>query len=358
MQGRGHAYIWDVEHDDPACIESEREVMESEKTCVSEEIIQTGAGDRILTTYKSPLYDLDGSVMGTVGVAIDVTQEREYEEEIIQKNRTLEKIFTTIDCGVMRHTVDGSVVLSANRAALDILGYDSQEELMEDGFDMIAKTVVPEDREHLRACILGLEEVGDSVSVEYRIRQKDGEIRHVMGNVKLLKEDGQLFYQRFLLDCTAQKLQEEENKRRQMRMIQALSIDYNIACFLDLETGWSVPLRSDEQNGHMFAAASDGNISFQESMERYIQEFVYEEDGEMLRQSSSAECLKRELTDKNQYYVNYRAVLKGETKYFQMKAVRTDNWGEQYGVVIGLRSVDAETRNEMEKKNLLESALM
>ena len=76
VQGRGHAYIWDVEHDDPACIESEREVMESEKTCVSEEVIQTGAGDRILTTYKSPLYDLDGSVMGTVGVAIDVTDRK------------------------------------------------------------------------------------------------------------------------------------------------------------------------------------------------------------------------------------------------------------------------------------------
>lgn len=76
VEGRGHAYIWDVEQDDPACIESEREVMESRKTCVSEEIIQTGAGERTLTTYKSPLYDLDGSVMGTVGVAIDVTQER------------------------------------------------------------------------------------------------------------------------------------------------------------------------------------------------------------------------------------------------------------------------------------------
>lgn len=58
VQGRGHAYIWDVEQDDPACIESERNVMESRQTCVSEEIIQTGAGKRVLTTYKSPLYDL------------------------------------------------------------------------------------------------------------------------------------------------------------------------------------------------------------------------------------------------------------------------------------------------------------
>lgn len=64
VEGRGHAYIWDVEADDPACIESEREVMSRRKTCISEETIKTGEGMRLLTTYKSPLYDLDGSVMG------------------------------------------------------------------------------------------------------------------------------------------------------------------------------------------------------------------------------------------------------------------------------------------------------
>lgn len=118
VEGRGHAYIWDVERDDPACIESEREVMERKKTFVSEETIQTGAGTRTLTTYKSPLYDWDGSVMGTVGVAIDVTQERAYKQELMQKNQTLEKIFTTIDCGVICHSMDGTRVLSINKAAL------------------------------------------------------------------------------------------------------------------------------------------------------------------------------------------------------------------------------------------------
>ena len=87
VEGRGHAYIWDVEYDDPACIESEREVMRRKETCVSEELIDTGDGKRTLTTYKSPLYDLDGSVMGTVGVAIDITQERAYEQEIIKIGR-------------------------------------------------------------------------------------------------------------------------------------------------------------------------------------------------------------------------------------------------------------------------------
>ena len=55
VHGRGHAYIWNVEADDPACIESEREVMETRRTRVSEESIHTGEGQRLLTTYNSPL---------------------------------------------------------------------------------------------------------------------------------------------------------------------------------------------------------------------------------------------------------------------------------------------------------------
>ena len=150
VEGRGHAYIWDVEEDDPACIESEREVMEKRKTFVSEEVIRTGEGMRTLATYKSPLYDLDGSVMGTVGVAIDVTQERAYEQEIIEKNRSLEAIFMAMDCGVLCHTEDGSRILSINRAALRILGYESQKEMAGNGFDMISPSVLEEDREKLK----------------------------------------------------------------------------------------------------------------------------------------------------------------------------------------------------------------
>ena len=50
VQGQRHAYIWDVEQDDPACIESERIVMESRQTGIAEETIQTGEGTRLLTT--------------------------------------------------------------------------------------------------------------------------------------------------------------------------------------------------------------------------------------------------------------------------------------------------------------------
>lgn len=361
VEGQRHAYIWDVEADDPACIESELEVMRKKETCMSEEVVQTGEGTRLLTTYKSPLYDIDGSVMGTVGVAIDVTQERAYEREIIEKSNSLEMIFTTMDCGVMCHSLDGSRLLSINRAALNILGYNSREELLNDGFDMMAESVVEEDRERLRECIKSLKNAGDSVSLEYRIRHKNGEELHVMGNVKIVQENGVLFYQRFLLDCTAQKLKEKkeraESERHQRDLVHALSIDYDLACFFELDTGMGFPLRLDA-NDNIFHSVFKENVPFKDSMELYIQKFVYAEDQEMLRLSSSRDTLISELSEKKIYYVNYRAYIKNEVKYYQMKAVRAGTWKNHRGIVVGFRSVDEETRNEIEKRNILQDALM
>ena len=356
VEGRGHAYIWDVEQDDPACIESENEVMTKKKTCIAEEIIQTGGGKRILTTYKSPLYNIDGSVMGTVGIAVDVTQERAYEQELIKKNHILETIFTSLDCGVICHSLDGRQIISINRAALKILGYESEEELREKELEMISPSVVDEDRERLCALIGKLTKEGDSISVEYRVRHKDGEILHVMGNVKLLKENGELLYQRFLLDCTAQKIREKNREQHHMELVQALSIDYSLVCFYDLETGKGFPLRKEENTKQKFGDAFHEEMSYQKSMEQYIAHYVYEEDKEVLSQAVMPDKLITELSEKNICCVNYRTNGK-RTEYFQLKIVRAGTWNKSRGIVLGFHSVDEEIRGEMEKKSLLEDAL-
>lgn len=362
VEGRSHAYIWDVDYDDPACMESELEVMRKRTTCISEETIKTKDGERLLTTYKSPLYDLDGSVMGTVGLAMDITQERAYEQEIILKNQTLETIFTKMDCGVISHTVDGSHIININKAALTILGYESKEELLAQGFHTVAPSVIEEDKDKIRKGVASLQKEGDSVGVEYRVRHKDGEVIHVMGNIKLMRGNGQLFYQRFLLDCTKQKLQEQkkqiEYERRQMELVHALSIDFNLVYFFNLHTGMGFPLRSNDDDKLTFDSIFNGELSLDKNMEHYIQKFVYEEDQEMLRQASTSQRIKEALAEKEFYFVNYRTNGNDELKYYQMKIVRTGTWGDDsLGVVIGFRSVDEEIRNEMEKKSLLENAL-
>ncbi len=354
VQGRRHAYIWDVEEDDPACIESEHQVMSKKQTFVSEETIMAGDETRTLMCYKSPLYNCDGTVMGTVGVGVDVTQERAYEQEIIRKNQTLETILATIDCGVMNHSLNDSRILNINRAALKILGYETLEEMMADGFDLIAASVADEDKERLRNCIRTLKKAGDTVNVEYRVQHKNGEILHIMGNIKLYEENGELFCQRFLLDVTEQKLKERKNTRRQMELVQALSLDFTLVCFVEPDTGMLVPVRTGKRElDNIF----ESKISLKESMEQYIAEWVYEEDRETMRHAVSLDTLTKELSAKQVYSVNYRKQLDGQLIYFQMKAVSAGAEDGSRGIVLGFRSVDADIRKEMEQNTLLEAAL-
>lgn len=81
IQGRGHYYIWNIEPEEYSkgeyiCMESEAQVMNEKKTCVFEEKVKVKNEMRTLCTYKTPLFDLDGSVMGTVGLAHDITDEK------------------------------------------------------------------------------------------------------------------------------------------------------------------------------------------------------------------------------------------------------------------------------------------
>ena len=206
VEGRDHFFVWDVDPNDPetdgnSCMESERITMESEETCVTEETVKTGAGMRIFTTYKSPLYDVDGSVMGTVGMGIDVTQERTYQQELMKQTQKVETIFTSLDCGILRYTVNGRRLIDVNEAALELLGYESQEELEANTFDMIVSSIVDEDKEKV-AEFLTRSETECGGSIGFCVRHKDGEMRTIMCDAEHSEENGELICQWFLLNFT------------------------------------------------------------------------------------------------------------------------------------------------------------
>lgn len=357
VQGQHHAYIWDVEEDDPACIASENIVMSSGKTCVSEEQVMVGEEPHLLTTYKSPLYNIDGEVMGTVGVGIDVTQERAYEQDLIEKNHTLETIFTSLDCGVLIHSLDGTRILGVNQSALDILGYSSKEDLMNGGFSWIAPTVVESDRERLISAITQLEHVGDSVSTQYRVQHEDGRIVHVMGDLKMVEKDGERYIQRFLLDITDQKHTEEQRERNQRSLIQALSSDYVVAMAFNLDDETGELLRIDTVYDAALEGIFDENITLREAVNAYIEARVEEDERDMMRQLLSPDNIRNELSTKRRFDHLYRVRREERDSYRQVSVVSVEGVGKGSQVVIGFRNVDQQIRDELEKKILLEKAL-
>lgn len=281
-------------------------------------------------------------------------REKNFRQE---KNHTLETIFTTVDCGIVSHTLDGLHVIDINPAALEILGYKTKAELEADDFHMVASTVVEEDKPMLREIIRKLQPGGDSVSVEYRVRNKNGRLRHVMSNIKLIEENGELLCQRFLLDCTARKLEEEQREWQHEQLIQALSTDYNQVCYFDLVTDRGGPLRVHVCRYGIVDEVFNPNRAVQDDLKRYIRLCVHEEDRELMYQAISPEHLREVLREKQIYTMNYRTNCAGHIHHFQLKAVRTGDWKKNQVVVLGFRNIDDETRSEIERRSLLENAL-
>ena len=89
VEGRGHYYIWGLTEEmykkgEFVCLETEQAVLEKRCVCVFDEQVQDQNGDlRELKTWKSPIFDEDGSTLiGTVGIARDVTLENQYRRRI------------------------------------------------------------------------------------------------------------------------------------------------------------------------------------------------------------------------------------------------------------------------------------
>jgi len=78
----------------------------------------------------------------------------------------------------------------------------------------------------------------------------------------------------------------------------------------------------------------------------------------MMRRELSPEHLIAELSNKQSHFINYRASHNGVIMYYEMKIVRASNQQSNHGVVLGLRSVDEETRKDMEQKRLMKDALI
>jgi PAS domain S-box-containing protein len=272
----------------------------------------------------------------------------------------LESIFATTDCGMMRHTVDGRVI-SINNAALRILGYETMEEMLQDGFSMIADSVYEDDREILKDSIRSLEKPGDSTSVNYRVYHKNGELIDVAGRIKLLEENGEIIYQRFLLDVTdykeKERMQKKETENHHNDIVQALSIDFSSVYFMNLDTGKGYSYRTNDYLRAKFGDAFTGELGFKESMDMYREKVVFEEDRELYAEMTAVSHIINELTRKPAYYFNYRLRRNGKVEYFQLKIVRVGDWSKEHCIVMGFRSVDDETRREIEQKRALSDAL-
>ncbi|MBP1711296.1 MAG: signal transduction histidine kinase with reciever domain protein, partial [Deltaproteobacteria bacterium] len=159
--------------------------------------------------------DSEGHVIGADVVAHDITLQKQIEDELRASESNFRNSLNDSPLGMRISTIEGETIY-ANRAILDIYGYNSIEELKK---KTIKERYTPESyaawqmRKEKR--IQG--EFGPS-EYEISIVRKNGEIRHLQAFRKEIFWDGAVRFQVYYNDITERKRAEEEKRKLEERL--------------------------------------------------------------------------------------------------------------------------------------------
>ena len=161
VTGRGHYYIWDIEPDEYAaseylCPETEQEVITRGETCVFDEIIKTKLGMRQFKTRKSPIFSDDGTIVGTVGIAYDMT-------DITNSSAEVEIILQNLPFAAMILDATNTIV-NANQEFLNFFQFQDSEEIIGCKRTRLRELAIKEYQ---------LKQLGEELEVRSKISGKD-----------------------------------------------------------------------------------------------------------------------------------------------------------------------------------------
>lgn len=145
-------------------------IMERGKPVVVEEQIYDQGIMRWFETFKNPVYDGQGTLMGTTGYAHDITERKRMELELLESKEKAEEseerfrsLYENSTIGLYRTSPDGKILL-ANPTLVKMLLFDSYEDLCKrnlemEGFDTSHERKEFVERIEKEKVIIGLESV-------------------------------------------------------------------------------------------------------------------------------------------------------------------------------------------------------
>ena len=163
----------------------------------AEVMVERPDGSRFIALVNiRALRDHRGKVQGAINCFQDITAHKRTHEELSRKSQELEDFFENGAIGL--HIVSGDgIILRANKAELDLLGYTAEEYVGRHIADFHADGPVIGEILHRLTCGEQLERF------PARLRAKDGSIKHVLVTSNCRFEQGRMVNTRcFTLDVT------------------------------------------------------------------------------------------------------------------------------------------------------------
>lgn len=182
---------------------------------------ETPDGERWAHAYKFPFRDTDGTIIGIIGFAMDITELKQVQRELKRSEEKYRNFFETAKDCIYITALDGTI-LELNDAAVEMFGYESKEELIAVPVQDLYKN--PEDRDKMRQEILR-DGMVDKFPVD--MKRKDGQVIHVLITALPLKDDGGRMwgYQGTIHDVTELEKAEAQQKLLEAELRQAQKME-------------------------------------------------------------------------------------------------------------------------------------
>lgn len=180
------------------------------------------SGKNIWAEYiATSVADENGNFAGIVGVSRDISERKEFEEELKKKESKYREIFERAPVGIFQTDSSGKVH-HINPEMAKILGVDSPEEAIRHYIDMPSTLYV--DAERRKECLRLLQKDGYVENFEYEARHVSGKHIWLSMNARTRNSQGlePFLIDGFTTDITARKIAqqelEQETNRRKMLM--------------------------------------------------------------------------------------------------------------------------------------------
>jgi two-component system NtrC family sensor kinase len=188
-----------------------QEIIEREGRVVDyEEIYKRKDGSIIPVLLTSHVrYDSAGNVLGYEGIIVDQSRRIQMEKSLKASQEDFKRLFENMPTGVFFSSTEGKF-LNANRALLDMLGYDSKDEFL--NIDIAKDLYVrPDDRQKFKKLV---ERHGHVIDYEVEFKRKDGRTVPVLltGHVRYDQKGNVIGYEGLNIDISRRKLMERQLK--------------------------------------------------------------------------------------------------------------------------------------------------
>lgn len=166
-----------------------------------------------VVTYPGYMLDSEDRLIGIRQILVDVSSAKDVEEKLRESRERYRSLFENSLDGIYQTTLKGKYI-DANPALVEMLGYESREELLK--IDIPTQLYVrKEDRPKLKK---------RNRIFETQLRRKDGSIITVEINSRVAYKKGKpVYYEGIVRDVTRRKITEEKLKKSYGKLKKTLN---------------------------------------------------------------------------------------------------------------------------------------